>query len=178
MADIDEDIEEVEEEDETEEAIVNEDILSEESADEYGEEEQEGDVDVEESELPEEIDPEKLKQLIINNEANIKMSTKKSSENDESVEIKIIPEDQDITSNRLTVSEKSSLISIRAAMISKGGKPRIPLTEDMNDPIKIATEELKRHKCPLEIPRMIGTGFMVIKKVNKMDLPDEEPIFS
>lgn len=53
----------------------------------------------------------------------------------------------------LTKYEKTSIIGIRATQISEGAEPLIDVPEGIEDPIEIATMELKEKKIALIIQR-------------------------
>ena len=81
---------------------------------------------------------------------------------------------KNITEPILTKYEYTQCLGMRAQQLAMGAEPLIKLTEDLNDPVLIAKEEIKQRKCPFIIEKKYGD----IKEYWKLeDLTlEEEPI--
>ena len=63
---------------------------------------------------------------------------------------------KNITEPILTKYEYTQCLGMRAQQLAMGAEPLIKLTEDLNDPVLIAKEEIKQRKCPLIIEKSYG----------------------
>ena len=58
----------------------------------------------------------------------------------------------------LTKYEYTKVLGMRAQQIALGAEPLIEVTEDLNDVVLIAKEELRQRKTPMIIQRTVGLG--------------------
>jgi DNA-directed RNA polymerases I, II, and III subunit RPABC2 len=56
----------------------------------------------------------------------------------------------------LTKYEYTKVLGMRAQQIALGAEPLIEVTEDLNDVVLIAKEELRQRKTPMIIQRTVG----------------------
>lgn len=149
-----------------EEEITERDDLSEAPTGEEADEEADDADDAEESEEESEVESEDEEQphrrekvQFINEAQNIK-------------KVKIVPHDQHITSNMLSVYEMTKAVGIRAQQIQRTGITFVtkPVSDD---PIMMARQEMNERKCPLLIMRNIDAEgeYVEIKRVNEMERP-------
>ena len=104
----------------------------------------------------------------------IKILPKRNTTNDgfyESAEIKIVPDNERMTSEYMTLYEYSMIIGTRATHIADGS---VLYTEPngLYDPRDIAKKEIYENKCPLSISRKIGLNKVEIWSVNDMIKPN------
>ena len=76
------------------------------------------------------------------------------------------PKDR-ITSNIMTLYERTEIVSIRAAQIQNGAKIYTDV-KNLSDPIKMAEKEIDDRKCPLMIRRQINDFEAEDWEVNEM----------
>ena len=66
----------------------------------------------------------------------------------------------DISKNKsepiLTKYEYTKILGMRAQQIATGAEPLIKVTEDLNDVVLIAKEELRQRKTPMILQRKVG----------------------
>jgi len=88
----------------------------------------------------------------------------------DSTEIKIVPADQRITSEYMTLYEYSMIIGTRATHISEGS---VLYTDPQGlfDPRDIAKKEMDENKCPLSVKRQVSATMMEVWEVNEMIKP-------
>lgn len=84
--------------------------------------------------------------------------------------IKIVPADERVTSEIMTMFEFSEVIGIRAAQIEAGGQVFTD-TADIFDPRDKAKKELFDRRCPLMIIRNVRKGEQEVFKCNEMGFP-------
>jgi len=88
----------------------------------------------------------------------------------ESTEINIVPPNQRITSEYMTIYEYTMVVGTRATHIENGSvlftDPR-----ELFDPRDIAKKEINELKCPLSITRKISPTKIEIWMVNEMIKP-------
>ena len=72
-------------------------------------------------------------------------------------EVHIIPEDERMTRNVLSVAEMTAITSIRAAQIQTNNNCLVDIT-GLTDPRTMARRELMEGKCPLYVRRRVDTG--------------------
>jgi DNA-directed RNA polymerase I, II, and III subunit RPABC2 len=88
--------------------------------------------------------------------------------------IRIVKDDDRVTSNRLTKYEVSRILSIRAQQISDTPIIYAKLSGE-RDPVKIAYLELSQKKCPLLLRRVINDNNSVLTveqwNPNEMTIP-------
>ena len=63
---------------------------------------------------------------------------------------------KNITAPILTKYEYTQCLGMRAQQLAMGAEPLIKLTDDLNDPVLIAKEEIKQRKCPFIIEKKYG----------------------
>lgn len=80
---------------------------------------------------------------------------------------KIVPDDERITSEIMTLAEYTRVLSERAQQISDGSPIFVDIGDE-SDPIKIAEMEIKQRRCPIEIRRHITKDIVEVWKVNEM----------
>jgi DNA-directed RNA polymerase subunit K/omega len=79
------------------------------------------------------------------------------SVSDYNKEVHIIPADERMTRNVLSVAEMTAITSIRAAQIQSNNNCLVDIT-GLNDPRLMARRELMEGKCPLYVRRRVDTG--------------------
>ena len=82
----------------------------------------------------------------------------------------IVPDDHRKTSERMTEYEWTEVVSHRAKQIENGSSV-FANVGDLDDPIKMAEEEIKQKKCPLSIRRMHNDIIAEVWGVNEMEAP-------
>lgn len=81
----------------------------------------------------------------------------------------IVPDNERVFSDTLSVFEKTELISVRIAQISKTGHAYIDIG-NMDTPELIATKELEQRKSPLLLIRNRGSKIVDGKKVTYCEI--------
>lgn len=89
--------------------------------------------------------------------------------------VKLVPDEERMTDNRLQKAEAAYIIAMRAEQIAKHPTPFTD-TGGLHDPVAIAFKELYDRRCPLKLRREVGTGpageiFVEEWIVRKMTLP-------
>lgn len=79
------------------------------------------------------------------------------SVSDYNKEVHIIPADERMTRNVLSVGEMTAITSIRAAQIQRNNNCLVDIT-GLTDPRMMARRELMEGKCPLYVRRRVDTG--------------------
>lgn len=79
------------------------------------------------------------------------------SVSDYNKEVHIIPADERMTRNVLSVAEMTAITSIRAAQIQSNNNCLVDTT-GLTDPRTMARRELMEGKCPLYVRRRVDTG--------------------
>lgn len=79
------------------------------------------------------------------------------SVSDYNKEVYIIPADERMTRNVLSVGEMTAITSIRAAQIQRNNNCLVDIT-GLTDPRMMARRELMEGKCPLYVRRRVDTG--------------------
>lgn len=82
----------------------------------------------------------------------------------------VAPNEYRITSEVLTVAEYTRVISERASHIASGAKIFIDVRLE-SDPIRIAKNELKQKRSPMQIRRYTSRNICEIWDVNEMIIP-------
>ncbi len=89
-------------------------------------------------------------------------------------EMRIVPEEERVTSDRLQLTELAQLLAMRARMIEKG-QPCYTETGETH-PVRRALEELKAGRCPLKLLRHVGeegdANLYEAWDVNAMAIPE------
>lgn len=80
-----------------------------------------------------------------------------TSVSDYNKEIHIIPSEERMTRNVLSLAEMTALTSIRATQIQQNNNCLVDTT-DLTDPRAMARRELMEGKCPLYVRRRVDTG--------------------
>jgi DNA-directed RNA polymerase I, II, and III subunit RPABC2 len=75
---------------------------------------------------------------------------------------------KNITTPNMTKYEYTQCLGMRAQQIAMGAEPLIEVTEDLDDVILIATEELRQRKTPFIIKRKIGDNEFEFWKIEDM----------
>ena len=88
----------------------------------------------------------------------------------ESTEIIIIPANQRITSEYMTIYEYSMVVGTRATHIANGSTIYVD-PHGLSDARDIAKKEINQNKCPLSITRKISPTKLEIWEVNEMIKP-------
>lgn len=73
------------------------------------------------------------------------------------VTIRIVPDEERVTDNRLHKSEAALIIAKRAAQIATHAKHFARNAQGLHDPVAIAYQELYERRCPLKLHRRIRT---------------------
>lgn len=82
-------------------------------------------------------------------------------------EEKIVPKNERITSDRMTIFEYCEVISVRAREIINYFLVFTNVDEETN-PIDMAKKEIRDKKCPLSIKRYLSNGKVEIWEVNEL----------
>jgi DNA-directed RNA polymerase I, II, and III subunit RPABC2 len=82
----------------------------------------------------------------------------------------VTPNDYRISSEIMSIAEYTRVISERSSHIQKGAKIFIEVGLE-SDPIKIAKNELKQKKSPMEIRRYTSRNILEVWSVNEMIIP-------
>jgi DNA-directed RNA polymerase subunit K/omega len=79
---------------------------------------------------------------------------------------------KNITDPILTKYEYTQCLGMRAQQLAMGAEPLIKLTEDLNDPVLIAKEEIIQRKCPFIIEKRYGeiTEFWKLEDLTMEDI--------
>lgn len=75
---------------------------------------------------------------------------------------------KNITTPNMTKYEYTQCLGMRAQQIAMGAEPLIEVTEDLDDVVLIATEELRQRKTPFIIKRKIGDNEFEFWKIEDM----------
>jgi len=75
---------------------------------------------------------------------------------------------KNITTPNMTKYEYTQCLGMRAQQIAMGAEPLIEVTEDLDDVVLIATEELRQRKTPFIIKRKIGENEFEFWKIEDM----------
>ena len=75
---------------------------------------------------------------------------------------------KNITTPNMTKYEYTQCLGMRAQQIAMGAEPLIDVTEELDDVILIATEELRQRKTPFIIKRKICEGQYEYWKIEDM----------
>lgn len=78
-----------------------------------------------------------------------------------------------ITDPTLNKFDYTACLGLRATEISQGAEPLIKITEDMNNPVLIAAEEIRQRKCPYIIQKKLGN---VVEYWKLEDLQDGQDV--
>jgi DNA-directed RNA polymerase I, II, and III subunit RPABC2 len=88
----------------------------------------------------------------------------------ESTEIIIVPVNQRITSEYMTIYEYSMVVGTRATHIANGSTIYVD-PHGLSDARDIAKKEINQNKCPLSVTRKISPTKLEIWEVNEMIKP-------
>lgn len=94
--------------------------------------------------------------------------------------VHLVPPEEHLTSDYLTVYEISNVLAVRATQIAQHGTVFLPPGESRrsNDPVELAVQELKAGMNPLEVRRVRSHGpeeYVEVRKVRDLLVPPTAP---
>lgn len=144
--------------DDSEEEIMEYEDDDEENDDNQGNDNIDGEED-------EEVDEDEADTVVIAEDALLKRANT-------SLQIRQVPNDERITSDFLTKSELSRIISVRAEMLSRNPVSFVSC-EFISNPIDIVIKEIREKKSPLNVVRILPNGEQEVWSVNEMNVKEE-----